>query len=130
VDTLFLDRATWDHCLDASGNVAMVSAPYALAQHAASAIRGQAPPIAAMKAAFVNATLTVPGVVSAVCYIAEIKGRIVTGVGFCRSRLVIPAGRPQSGRDNFRPAGISRSRDLPPRCRTRSTIFSVAGTQR
>jgi hypothetical protein len=62
-----LDRSTWDLVLDASGNIAVASAPYALAQDAASAIRllagelwydtaqwvpysskssGQAPPIA------------------------------------------------------------------------------------
>jgi hypothetical protein len=100
LDTLLLDRTTWDLCLDASGNIAMASVPYALAQDAASAIRlfagelwydttqgvpyfgqilGQTPPIAVMKAAFVNAALTVPGVVSAICYISEIKDRVVSG---------------------------------------------------
>jgi hypothetical protein len=100
LDTLLLDRTAWDLCLDTSGNIAMASVPYALAQDAASAIRlfagelwydttqgvpyfgqilGQAPPIAAMKASFVSAALTVPGVVSAVCYISEIKDRVVTG---------------------------------------------------
>jgi hypothetical protein len=100
LDTLLLSRDNWDLSLDASGNVAMAAAPYALAQDAASAIRlfqgelwydtgqgvpyfsqilGQAPPIAAMKAAFVTATLTVPGVVSAVCFISGINGRTVTG---------------------------------------------------
>jgi hypothetical protein len=95
-----LDCSTWDLVLDASGNIAVASAPYGLAQDAASAIRlfagglwyntaqgvpyfgeilGQASPIAVMKAAFVNAALIVPGVGSAVCYTAEIKGRIVTG---------------------------------------------------
>ena len=67
MNTLLLDRATWDLCLDAAGNIATASEPYALAQDASSAIRlfvseawydttqgipyftnilGQAPPIA------------------------------------------------------------------------------------
>jgi hypothetical protein len=100
VDTLLLSRTTWDLTLDASGSIAMASGAYALAQDAASAIRlfsgelwydtsqgvpyfgrilGQAPPIAFMKARFVAAALTVPGVVSAVCYISGIEGRTVTG---------------------------------------------------
>jgi hypothetical protein len=100
VDTLLLSRSAWDLCLDASGNIAAAAAPYALAQDAASAIRlfahelwfdtaqgvpyftqilGQAPPIAALKAAFVSAALTVPGVESAVCYLSAINGRTVSG---------------------------------------------------
>ena len=99
-DTLLLDRTTWDLCLDASGNIAVASGPYALAQDAASAIRlfatelwydtaqgvpyfasilGQPPPIALMKAQFEAAALTVPGVVSAVAFISKIEGRTVTG---------------------------------------------------
>jgi hypothetical protein len=100
LDTLLLDRTAWDLCLDASGNIAMASVPYALAQDAASATRlfagelwydtsqgvpyfgqilGQTPPIAAMKASFVSAALTVPEITSAVCYISEIKDRVVSG---------------------------------------------------
>lgn len=98
--SLLLDVDTWDLCADASGNIAVASAPYSLAQDAACAIRlfkgelwydtsqgvpyfgqilGKTPPIAAMKAAFVAAALTVPGVVSAVCYISSVVGRTVTG---------------------------------------------------
>jgi tetrahydromethanopterin S-methyltransferase subunit D len=98
--TLLLARDTWDLCVDARGNIAVASEPYALAQDAASAIRlfqgelwydtgqgvpyfseilGQAPPLSFLKASFVTAALTVPGVVSAVCFISGIVGRTVTG---------------------------------------------------
>jgi hypothetical protein len=100
VQTLLLDRTTWDLVLDAAGNIAVASDPYALAQDAASAIRlfagelwydttqgipyfesilGRPPPIAFMKSRFVAAALTVPGVASAVAYITGIEGRTVTG---------------------------------------------------
>lgn len=99
-DTLLLDRTTWDLCVDASGNIAVASGPYALAQDAASAIKlfagelyydtsqgipyfqtilGKQPSIAYLKAQLVAAALTVPGVVSAVCYLQAIKDRTVTG---------------------------------------------------
>lgn len=98
--TLLLDRTRWDLVLDAYGNIALASGPYALAQDAASAIRlfqgelnydtgqgvpyfgqilGKFPPVAFMKARFVEAALTVPGVVSAVCFLNAIKDRTVTG---------------------------------------------------
>lgn len=37
--TLLLDRTTWDLAVDASGNIAMASAPYATAQDISSAVR-------------------------------------------------------------------------------------------
>ena len=98
--TLLLDRTTNDLVLDANGNIAIASQPYSLAQSAASAIRtflgevyydqtqgvpywqqilGQNPPISLMKAKFVAAALTVPGVVSAKCFISSIQGRVVSG---------------------------------------------------
>lgn len=100
MDTLLLDRTTWDLCLDTSGNIAVASGAYALAQDAASAIRlfagelwydttqgipyfnqvlGQAPPVALMKAEFAAAAMTVPGVVSAECFIISIEERTVRG---------------------------------------------------
>lgn len=100
MDTLLLDRTTWDLTLDASGNIAVASGPYALAQDAACAIKlfvgelwfdtsqgipyfqtilGQAPSLAYMKSQFVAAALTVPGVVSAEAFITGIEGRVVTG---------------------------------------------------
>lgn len=98
--TLLLDRTVWDLTKDASGNIALASEPYALAQDAASAIKlfqgelwfdttkgipyfgqilGRFPPIALMKAQFVAAAMTVPGVVSAVCFIESIVNRSVVG---------------------------------------------------
>jgi hypothetical protein len=76
MDTLALDRTTWDLFLDARGDIAVASNPYSLAQDAASAIRlfsgelyydttqgvpyfgqilGQMPPLEFMKAQFVGA---------------------------------------------------------------------------
>lgn len=102
--TLALDKIGWDLMVDASGNIAAASHdppnPIGLAQDAASAIKlfkgelwfdtaqgipyfarivGQRPPIALMKAYFVNAALTVPGVSAAVCYIESLTDRVVTG---------------------------------------------------
>ncbi len=100
MDTLLLDVSAWDLVLDVDGNIATASAPYSLAQDAASAIRtfqgevyynttlgipyfslilGRRPPVALMKVQFVAAALTVPGVASAVCYIASVTDRAVTG---------------------------------------------------
>jgi len=100
MDTLLLDRTKWDLVLDVAGNIAVASNPYALAQDAASAIRlfagelwydtsqgvpyfsnilGETPPLAFMKARFVQAAMTVPGVVAAVCFITRIENRVVTG---------------------------------------------------
>ena len=94
------DPPGWDLMVDNSGNIAMATDGYALAQDAASAIRtfqgevwfdtlqgvpyfsqilGFSPPVPLMKAYFVAAALTVPGVVSAICYIAAITNRLVTG---------------------------------------------------
>ena len=99
-NTLLLDRTLWDLVLDTSGNIAMASAPYALAQDAASAIRlfqgelwydtakgvpyfsqvlGQFPPVALLKSLFEAAALTVPSVVAARCYITSIAGRQASG---------------------------------------------------
>lgn len=101
MDTLLLDRTTWDLVIDAAGNIAMASNPYSLAQDAASAIRlfqaelwydvakgvpywgsilGQSPPpISLMKAKFETAALTVPGVVQAKCYITSFTVRKIGG---------------------------------------------------
>jgi hypothetical protein len=88
--TLLLDVGLWDLTLDASGNIALAAAPYALAQDVASACRtvlgevyyddtlgvdyfgqlfGYTPPIAVFQEQFVDAALTVPGVVAATCNI-------------------------------------------------------------
>lgn len=99
-DTLLLDVDLWDLTLDSTGNIAVATEPYSLAQDAASAIRlfygeqyfnnsigvpyfdqilGQAPPLSLMKAYFVQAALRVPGVVSAKCFISSFENRVLTG---------------------------------------------------
>lgn len=98
--TLLLDQEAWDLCLDAQGNIAVADAPYALAQDVASEARvfhgecyfdttkgiyyfeqmlGHFPPLEAMRAQYIVAALSVPGVVDAVCYFAAIQGRRLTG---------------------------------------------------
>lgn len=97
---MLLNPATWDLMVDANGNIAKAENPYSLAQDAASAIRlfqgelyydttqgvpfwgdilGKTPPLPLMKAKFVAAAKTVPGVVAAVCYISAISNRGVRG---------------------------------------------------
>jgi len=98
--TLLLDTAQWDLILDAAGNIALASEPYALAQDVASACRlflgeaiydatrgvdyfgtilGQSPPVVVFQAALERAALTMPGVVSALCTITQIANRTITG---------------------------------------------------
>lgn len=101
MNTLLLDQQRWDLCVDASGNIAMASDPYSLAQDAASAIRlfrgeywfdttqgvpyvasifGQTPiPLAYIKSQLVAAALTVPEVTAAQVFISGISGRKLTG---------------------------------------------------
>ena len=99
MDTLYLDPNTWDLVLDASGGIALATAPYALAQDAASAIQtflgecwydttlgvpyrtdilGKRPPTEWLKAQFVDAALAVPGVVSATVAL-NLSDRQLTG---------------------------------------------------
>lgn len=100
MNTLLLDLNNWDLLTDATGDIAMASEPYALAQDVASAIKtflgevwynrtlgipyfdevlGHAPPMSLLKEYLVNAALTVPGVVSAQCVISSYSNRVVTG---------------------------------------------------
>lgn len=100
MDTLLLTVSDWDLGVDADGNIAAATGSYALAQDAASAIRtfqGECyyniaigvpywqlildkwPPLSLMKSSFVSAALTVPGVVSAKCFISGITDRAVNG---------------------------------------------------
>ena|ERR1700726_3800490 len=105
MDTLLLTipdtgNPGWDLQLDAAGNIALVSGAYAQAQDAASAIKtylgevyynttlgipystqvlGKLPPLQLLKTQFIQAALTVPGIVAAVCFISEYSGRIVKG---------------------------------------------------
>ena len=98
--TLLLNPATGDLTLDIDGNIAVAADPYSVAQDVASAcklflgelwydtaqgvpyfqtILGRPPAPSALKAAFVSAAKTVPGVISAVCFLASVKDRHVTG---------------------------------------------------
>jgi hypothetical protein len=100
MQTLLLSVDNWDLTLDASGNIATASGPYALAQDVASAckvfagelwydtdqgipylenILGQSPPLQYIKSQLEDAALTVPGVVSALCVLAGLNGRLLSG---------------------------------------------------
>ncbi|WP_347558585.1 hypothetical protein [Robbsia sp. KACC 23696] len=99
-DTLYLEPDTWDWALDANGNIAVASAPYSLAQDAASACRtflgecyydttigvaywtdilGQRVSLVTLKAQLVSAAMTVPGVKSARVFVSEITQRTLKG---------------------------------------------------
>lgn len=99
-DTLLLDQILWDLVLDANGNIAVATDPYALAQDAASVIRtylgevyfdttlgipylqqvfGRTPSLTLLKAQLETAAETVPGVSKATVFLTSTEGRIVTG---------------------------------------------------
>ena len=98
--TILLDVNRWDIVADLSGNIAVAEPPYSQAQDAASAMRtfqgevfydqafgipywarilGQAPPLSLVKAYWIAAAKTVPGVVSAKAFIASFVNRTLTG---------------------------------------------------
>lgn len=100
MSTILLDRTAWDLVLDVDGNIAVAAEPYSLAQDAASAIKtflgelyfdttvgvpylqqifGLNPPLALLKAQFVAAAMTVPGVASAKCFISALAERRIAG---------------------------------------------------
>jgi hypothetical protein len=99
MDTLLLDTVLWDLTKDASGNIAVANAPYAIAQDVASACRtflgevwyntalgvpygqilGQQPSLTFVKAQLVTAALTVPGCTNPVVYIGSVVNRKLTG---------------------------------------------------
>ncbi len=100
MDTLFLLPGTWDLTLDSSGNIALASDPYSLAQDAASACRtflgecyydttigipywteilGHLPTLQYVKAQLAAAAETVPGVVSAQVFITGFVNRQIQG---------------------------------------------------
>lgn len=100
MQTLLLDLTNCDLVVDSAGNIAVASAPYAIAQDVASACKlflgelwydtskgipyfekvlGQLPSIDQLKEYLVSAALTVPGVVSATCIIQSFADRQVTG---------------------------------------------------
>jgi len=98
--TLLLDQTVWDLVLDASGNIAVASPPYSIAQDVATACRtflgecyydttlgvpyfgeilGRLPPTQLIKQQIVDQALTVPGVTIPVCYLTGFAGRRLTG---------------------------------------------------
>lgn len=100
MNTLLLDRTTWDLFLDAKGNIAMASNPYSIAQDVASALRlfkgecwydttrgvphfqqilGHQPPVSILKSTLEAAALTVPETTSAIAFISSIEGRELQG---------------------------------------------------
>lgn len=98
--TLLLDQVNWDLLLDASGDIAVATEPYSLAQDAASAIKtflgevyynttlgipwlqqilGKNPSLGAVKQLLVAAAETVPNVVSAQVFLTAINFRAISG---------------------------------------------------
>ncbi len=99
-NTLLLDVVAWDLVTDASGNIAVATQPYSLAQDAASAIKtflgecywdttvgvpwlqsllAQRPSLALLKAQLVAAAETVPDVSAAVVFITDFTNRTISG---------------------------------------------------
>jgi hypothetical protein len=122
MDTLALDRTTWDLFLDATGNIALAKPPYAQAQDMASAVRtfkgevyyntalgimdftrilGHLPPPAFLRADLIAAAVTVPGVTSAQAYLAmlddsrTLRGQVQGRAGSVTAVATTP---PASGR--------------------------------
>ncbi len=100
MNTLLLDQSAWDLVLDASGNIALATEPYAVAQDVASAIRlfsgelwydtavgvtyfqqilGLFPPPSLIQERMIQAALTVPGVTGAACDLFPIDHRTLAG---------------------------------------------------
>lgn len=100
MQTLLLDQSQWDLVLDIEGNIAVASAPYAVAQDVASAVRvflgelwydtaqgvpyfqdilGERPSLQFLKSEIEAVALTVPTVAKARCLFASFEGRTLTG---------------------------------------------------
>lgn len=98
--TMLLDQLGWDLTADVENNWAVAQIPYAQAQDAASAIRtvqgevyyqtgigipyfdvvlGHRPAAGMLKSLLINAALTVPDTVSAVCYLSLGENRELLG---------------------------------------------------
>jgi hypothetical protein len=91
-NTMLLDLTTWDLVVDAAGNIAVASPPYALAQDVATAaktnqgecwynatigvpyqyILGVLPSMSFLQNSYISAALSVPGVVSATCFFEQV----------------------------------------------------------
>ena len=100
MNTMLLDRTAWDLVLDAAGNIALASKPYAVAQDVASAIKlfkgelfyntapgvpyweeflGHQPPLALVREHVRRTALTVPDVADAVCTLTSYTDRALAG---------------------------------------------------
>ena len=102
MNTLLLDTVTWDLVVDSSGNIAMATEPYALAQDAASAcklfqgelwydtdqgipyfqapILGAMPPLSLIRKNYERAANGVPDIESVKVFIAAIgRDRVLSG---------------------------------------------------
>jgi hypothetical protein len=100
MSSLLLDEENWDLTVDTAGNIAVTTGPYAMAQDVASAVRlflgelyydttqgvpywesilGKFPPASFIKAKLVEAALTVPGVVTAKCFLSSFENRVFQG---------------------------------------------------
>lgn len=100
MDTLLLDVVGWDLCLDAKGDIAVASLPYAAAQNAASAVKlfqgeyyydttkgvpylqsilGRRPPLSLIRADYIAAARAVPDVVKAQCFFSSFKNNVLSG---------------------------------------------------
>lgn len=100
MNTLYLVPESWDLTLDSSGNIAMATEPYSLAQDAASAIKtflgecyyntklgvpyewqilGENPPLEFIRVQLVKAALTVPNVKSAKVFFTSFTDRVLKG---------------------------------------------------
>lgn len=100
MQTLLLDLDTWDLCTDATGNLAVASDPYSVAQDVASACRvfvgdcwynqgagvpyfqsvlGKRPPLPLLKQWLVEQALLVAGCTNPVVYISSFADRELAG---------------------------------------------------
>lgn len=99
-NTLLLDRTLWDLVLDVSGNIAIATDPYSVAQDGASQIKlvsgelwydqtqgvnyfgrifGKTPNVPYIKSTLVAQALSVPDATSSQCFITSIANRNVGG---------------------------------------------------
>ncbi len=100
MQTMLLDRDTWDLVVDSAGNIAVASDLYSVEQDVASACRlfkgelwldttqglpyweqvlGHNPPLSLIKQLIETQALTVPTVVTATCHITGVTKRSVSG---------------------------------------------------
>ena len=100
MNTLLLDLDTWDLLVDAAGNIAMATEPYAVAQDVASAIKtfkgdlwydqtagipyfdqvlGHLPPPSLLRQLLADAAGTVPTVATTAVYLDALADRTVSG---------------------------------------------------